>query len=256
MIGAPRGGGAVAIAAACAPALFAAALGVVRPSLAHADPRADAFGGTPVDEVAARFSAPDTGGPAHPRFVTMRMLAFETRLEALEEGESLTAGTYPERVARTALERHMAEEILSSLIATRAIDPAVFGRQVQALKVGLIESVGGQPALLAAMHAEGISEDELADLVARRVRASTYVDRAITRILHPSDDELRTAYRTGSHPFRKLKFDDARDALERWLVDQRLRAEEQSFFQQARARVLVSFPSASSASSLAAGPRT
>jgi hypothetical protein len=254
VIRAPRGRGAVALAAACASVLFA--VGVVRPSLAHAEPRADAFGGTPVDQVAARFSAPETGGPEHPRFVTMRMLAFETRLAALEEGESLTDGTYPERLARTALERHMAEEILSSLIATRAIDPAVFGRQVQLQRVGLVESVGGQAALVAAMHAEGISDDELAELVARRVRASTYVDRAITRILHPSDDELRTAYRTGSHPFRKQKFDDARDALERWLVDQRLRAEEQSFFQEARARVLVSFPQASSASSLAAGPRS
>ena len=250
MIGARRGGSAAAIAAACAAVLLAA--GVMRPSPAHAEPQADAFGGTAVDEVAVRFSAPDTGGPEHPRFVTMRMLAFETRLEALEEGESLTAGTYPERLARTALERHMAEEILSSLIATRAIEPVAFGRQVQAQKVELVESVGGQPALVAAMRAEGISEEELAEIVARRVRASTYVDRAITRILHPSDDELRTAYRTGSHPFRKQKFDDARDALERWLVDQRLRAEEQSFFQQARARVLVSYP----ASSLPAGPRS
>jgi hypothetical protein len=251
VIGAPRGGGAVAIAAACASFLLAAGVGCPSPALA--DVRADAFGGTPVDAVAARFSAPETGGPEHPRFLTMRMLAFETRLEALEEGESLTPGTYPERLTRTALERHMAEEILSSLIATRAIDPAVFARQVQAQKVGLVESVGGQPALVAAMHAEGISDDELAELVSRRVRASTYVDRAITRILHPSDDELRTAYRTGSHPFRTRKFEEARDALERWLVDQRLRAEEQSFFQQARARVLVSYPQTSSP---ATGPRS
>ena len=70
------------------------------------------------------------------------------------------------------------------------------------------------------------------------------MDRAITRILHPSDDELRTAYRTGNHPFRKQKFEDVRDPLERWLVDQRLRAEEQSFFQQARARMQVSYPAA------------
>jgi hypothetical protein len=233
-------GRALALAATCASVL--AGTGISRPSLAHAE----ALASTAVDEVAARFSAPETGGPEHPRFVTMRMLAFETRLEALEEGESIADGTYPERLARTALDRHMAEEILSSLIATRAIDPAVFGRQVRTLRVGLVESLGGQAALVAAMRAEGISDDELADLISRRVRASTYVDRSITRILHPSDDELRTAYRTGAHPFRKQKFDDVRDALERWLVDQRLRAEEQSFFQQARARVLVSFPQASS----------
>jgi hypothetical protein len=232
---------AVAIAAACASALVIVA-GGAWPSLAHAD----SLEGTPIDDVAARFSAPETGGPEHPRFVTTRVLAFETRLEALEEGEPLAAGTapgmYPERLARTALERHIAEEILASLITARAMDPLGFRRQVKTQRVALVESIGGQAALEAAMHAEGISEDELADLIARRVRASTYVDRAITRILHPSDDELRTAYRTGTHPFRKQKFEDVRDALERWLVDQRLRAEEQSFFQQARARVQVSYP--------------
>ena len=204
--------------------------------------RADVFAGTPIDGVAARFSAPETGGPEHPRFVTTRVLAFETRLEALEEGEQLASGTYPERIMRTALERHISEEILASLITARSMDPVGLGRLVKTQRTAIIESIGGASALAEAMRAEGISDDELAELIARRVRASTYVDRAITRILHPSEDELRTAYRTGTHPFRKQKFEDVRDALERWLVDQRLRAEEQSFFQQARARVQVSFP--------------
>ena len=38
------------------------------------------------DRTSVRFVSPETGGPAHPRFVLQRVLAFEARLEAMAQG--------------------------------------------------------------------------------------------------------------------------------------------------------------------------
>jgi len=88
-----------------------------------------------VDRVVLRFYAPETGSSSRPRFITERMLAFETRLEAAMDGASLvggppsgpgpetTSGTdppaspgiYQDRYVRAAMEHHIAEEMLASL---------------------------------------------------------------------------------------------------------------------------------------------
>ena len=66
----------------------------------------------PVDRVAVRFTAPELGGPRSPRFVFERVLAFEACVAALEAGER---GAFRERHVSSALERHVAETLLSSL---------------------------------------------------------------------------------------------------------------------------------------------
>ncbi len=63
----------------------------------------------------ARFSAPETGGAAHPRFVEERALAFEARLEVMAEKAEGTGEAYQERHVRDALERLVGEELLASL---------------------------------------------------------------------------------------------------------------------------------------------
>src|SRR6185436_18981215 len=74
----------------------------------------------PVDRAAVRFDAPETGGIARPQFVFERELAFEARLEALGDPDrSERASPYLDRHVRAALERHVAEELLSHL----AMDP-------------------------------------------------------------------------------------------------------------------------------------
>jgi hypothetical protein len=208
--------------------------------------RADAvLGGREIDRMAVRFEAPETGGAASPRFISARVLAFEARLEALEQQEPIPPppSAYPDRVVRPALERHVAEEILAALTVARGVEPPGFERQIALARTSVIERVGGADALAAAMKTEGIAEPELRDILARRVRASYYVDHAISRILHPSEDELREAYRTAQTTFtRDKKFEEVRGAVERWLVVERMRAAESAFFQSARARVTIAYP--------------
>ena len=68
-----------------------------------------------IDRVAVRFYSPETGGSARPRFISERTLACEARFEALADDNSVAAA-YEERYLRAAMERHVAEEILATLI--------------------------------------------------------------------------------------------------------------------------------------------
>jgi hypothetical protein len=70
-----------------------------------------------------------------------------------------------------------------------------------------------------------------------------YIDRAITPILHPRDDELREVFRTSPQLFADSKFEKARPAVAQWVVQERLRAAETAYWQSARTRVhLVLLP--------------
>jgi len=89
------------------------------------------------------------------------------------------------------------------------------------------------------MTQEGIDEAEVDALVRRRVRAAWYVDRTLTPLLRPTEEQLREVFRTSAHPFKNRPFDQVRAALERWFVEERLRVAEMSFLQSARARVRV-----------------
>src|SRR6185312_3004014 len=130
-----------------------------------------------VDRVAVRYYAPETGGSARPRYVSERMLAFEARLEALGEQAS-PATAYQDRFVRAALDRHVAEDMLSALQVQQGTEPPDLPALAEEERIGLLERIGGKGALAVAMAAEGIDASELDALLRRRVRAAYYVDRS------------------------------------------------------------------------------
>lgn len=89
------------------------------------------------------------------------------------------------------------------------------------------------------MQREGIDQAELLAFMRTRVRALWYVDNAISPIVAVTEDALREGFRSTAHPFRSLKFDEARLRLRRWLVTERMRAAELEFLQSARTRIKV-----------------
>jgi hypothetical protein len=206
---------------------------------------------TVVDRVALRYYAPETGGVGQVRVITERVLAFEARLEAAAEGTPGLATQ--ERYVRAALERHVAEDLLAGLGGQdvkgaartdmiHGVTVAEFDDLVARTRQALVDRVHGEATLTAAMRAEGIDESELGDLLSRRVVALLYVDRAITPVLHPRDDELREVFRTSPQLFGDTKFEKAKHEVEEWVVQERLRAAESAYWQTARTRVHLVYP--------------
>lgn len=193
-----------------------------------------------VDGVALRFFAPESGGAAHPRFISSRTLAFEARLVAKAEDPAYKGG-YQERHERSAIERHITEEILASLPLERAPDEEELARIAAEFRAALLQRIGGEQALEAQATAEGIGPREIDALLLRRARAALYIHRSITPILYPSEEELREGFRMAAHPFHAQKFEDARIAFSRWYVEERLKSTEGSYYQAARTRIQV-FP--------------
>jgi hypothetical protein len=195
------------------------------------------------DRVAVRYITPETGGAPRPRFFTERELAFFARIEALLEQTPLEANDYPERYVRSAVDRLVARSMLASLMIQRGIEPPDLPRLTLEARGELEARLGGPnagPQVLAdTMKKEGIEDEELLSFLRDEVRATYYVDRAITPILAVTEDSLREAYRSTIHPFRGSKFDEARVRLRRWLVTERLRAAELEFLQGARARIKI-----------------
>jgi hypothetical protein len=190
-----------------------------------------------VDRAVVRFYAAETGGSARPRFVTERVLAFEARLEALMEQQG--GAPYQERHVRAAVEHHVAQEMLSRLPLDRPPSLAELAQHYSEIGQTLMERAGGRDRVLAAAAAEGLSDVEVDELFTREAKAALYIDRAITPILTPSDEQLREVYRTSAHPFRDRSFEHARVPLARWFVAERLRAAESAFLQSARTRVKI-----------------
>jgi hypothetical protein len=212
-----------------------ATLAALVPALARGEPGASR---ATIDRVAVRYYAPETGGSVRPRFVSERMLAFEARLDALAE-QAPDAAVREDRFVRGALDRHVAEDMLSALAVqsgTALDDLAALASEERA---GLVERIGGPDALRAAMAAEGIDDAEVEALLRRRVRAAWYIDRALTPLLRPTDEQLREVFRTSAHPFKNQPFDAVRPQLARWFVEERLRAAETTFLQVARARIRI-----------------
>lgn len=201
--------------------------------------RAEGPVATPIDGVALRFFAPEVGGATHPRFISDRTLAFEARLEA--KAEDPTYKAVQDRHVRAAIERHVTEEILASLPMERAPDAEEVMRTSNELRAALVQRIGGDFALTQEAATEGIAPEEVNAMLIRRARAALYVHRAIAPILYPSEEELREVFRTASHPFHAQKFEEARVALTRWLVEERLRSAESAYYQAARTRIQL-FP--------------
>lgn len=208
---------------------------LVLSSFAQAAPEASVT----VDRAAVRFVAPETGGAAHPRFLTDRELAFFARLEALFEQTPLEPNDYPERYVRSAIDRLVARSVLASLVIQRGVEPPDLPRLAIEARAELEARLGGAHVLTEAMRVEGIADEELASFLRDEVRAAYYIDRAVTPIMAVSEDGLREAYRSMLHPFRGSKFDDVRPKLRRWLVTERLRAAEIEFLQGARSRIKI-----------------
>jgi hypothetical protein len=211
--------------------LFAATLG----SAAHAEPPIE------LDRAVVRFHAPETGGVERPRFIFERRLAFEARIEALADQDrtSLDALPYRERHINAALERHVSEVLLSSLRIEPEPTEAMLTRQVEQARKLLVDRVGGEEALSAAQHAEGVSTAELAAILRRQARASLYLDRMVAPMLRPSDAELEAIQRSAPAALQNEPFARVRPLLLRWYVSRRLASAMSSFFQEARSRVSI-----------------
>jgi hypothetical protein len=230
------------VAGALAIALLSAgsAQAEVEPSAGYAAPRSAARASAVLDRAVVRFIAPETGGARFPRFVFERVLAFEARLEALADPDRAQGGEpYRERHVRAALERHIAETLLSSLRIEPEPSGAQMVRQTEAARAILMERVGGAAALKQAAVAEGVDDRELLSILRRQARASLYLDRMVTPMLRPSDAELKNVHASAPAPFRDRPFEEVSGALRRWYVARRLSTALGTFYQNARSRLEV-----------------
>jgi len=191
-----------------------------------------------VDSIAVRYFAPETGGAARPRFISSRQVDFEARLLALEED---TQAAIQPRHVRAAIESHVADDVLASLPLDPEPDSATVQRISELVRAALEQRASGKAVFELAAKQDGISPSEVDALVRRQARAAIYLDRT-TPLLAYTEDQLREAYRTTSHPFRQHRFDDCRDDLARWLVIERFRDAEQAYLQTARSRLTVVYP--------------
>jgi hypothetical protein len=200
-----------------------------------------------MDRTAARFYAPETGGTEYPRFVFERILSFEARLIAMAEVTDGIGDGYGERDVREALEHHVAEEILSSLsdklIADSPPDKRPTAENLATIErdVGgaFVERMGGRARIDAAAAAEQLDRTEVEAMLRRGAFAAWYVDRALTPLLHPSEEQLREVFRSSPHPYRGQPFEKVRAPLERWFIIERVRVAEDAFLQAARSRVRI-----------------
>jgi len=224
------------------PRVALAALALAAPAWADASAeRAPASPAQPIDRVVVRFTAPETGGVASPRFIFERELGFEARLEALADaGYAISAATpYLDRHVRSALERHMAETLLQSLEITPEPSAGDLQVRMRSARLALIEQVGGEGALAELLRAESLDPGELDSLLVRRARASLYLDRMVATMLTPSDTELRIIHRTTRTPFSAQPYEVIAPLLARWYVAQRLNAAVRAFYEGARSRIKV-----------------
>jgi hypothetical protein len=112
-------------------------------------------------------------------------------------------------------------------------------RLEEELTLALYERLGGQGRVEAAAAAEQLDASEVKALWRRRALAAFYVDRAVTQVLEPSEEQLREVFRTSAHPYRGKPFEEVRTPLRRWFIAERLRAAESAFMQGARARLRI-----------------
>lgn len=206
---------------------------------AHAQPGGPTTATATLDRTLVRFVSAETGGSARPRFLSEREVGFFTRVEALLEQADLPEGLYPERFVRVAVDRLVARTMLASLSVQRGSEPPDLARRTQEVRADLEARVGGAAVLDALLASEGIEPEELVTFLRDQVRATAYLDRAIAPIAVVSDDQLREAHRSATHPFRASKLEDVRPRLRVWLVTERFRAAELEFLQSVRGRVKI-----------------
>lgn len=192
-----------------------------------------------IDRIAVRWHAPETGGVEKPQFIFERELAFEARIAALADPD-LDAAPYTDRHIRAALERHIAETLLSNLPILPMPTPDEIASRAESARAVLEQRVRGRDKLLLAAKAEGIGSEEIDGMLRRQARASLYLDRMVAPMLQPSEPELRALLATpGATPFSGQPYDKVALALGRWVVAQRLGEAIATYYQTARSRVVV-----------------
>jgi hypothetical protein len=192
-----------------------------------------------LDRVAVRWHAPETGGVEKPQFIFERELAFEARIAALADPD-VDAAPYTDRHIRAALERRIAETLLSNLPVLPAPTATEVASRAESARAVLEQRVRGRDKLLAAAKAEGISSDEIDTMLRRQARASLYLDRMVAPMLEPSEPELRALLATpGATPYSGQPYDRVALVLGRWVVAQRLGEAIATYYQTARSRVVV-----------------
>ena len=149
------------------------------------------------------------------------------------------SGGYEERDVRAALEHDVAEQMLASLAEKLIVDSPADKRPALDEVPRIEQQVGAAfsnawevgARVDDAAQAEQIDESEVEVLLHRAALAAWYLDRAVTPILHPSEEQLRDVFRTSAHPYRGQTFDGAREALSR-LVRRRAsaRSRERHFY--------------------------
>jgi hypothetical protein len=216
-------------------AFLALAIGLVS-TLQSSEASAD---GAVLDRVAVRFYAPEAGGTQRPRFITERTLSFEARLLAMSEQGASVEAPPQERHLHIALERHVAEELLSFLGIEGGKDPPDLRRLADEARSELERRVGGEGSLRRAAEIDHIDPEEVQSYFLRHARAEYYLDRNVTPLLDPPDEQLREVFRSSAHPFRDKKFEDARKEFALWFVAERVKAAESTFLQTARTRVKI-----------------
>ncbi len=192
-----------------------------------------------LDRVAVRWHAPETGGVEKPQFIFERQLAFEARIAGLADPDLETA-PFTDRHIRAAVERHIAETLLSHLPVLPAPTAPEIAARAEAARAVLEQRVRGRDKLIAAAKAEGLGSDEIDALLRRQARASLYLDRMVAPMLAPSEPELRALLATpGATPFSGQPYDKVALGLGRWVVAQRLGDAIATYYQTARSRVVV-----------------
>lgn len=192
-----------------------------------------------LDRVAVRWHAPETGGVEKPQFIFERQLAFEARIAALADPD-IDAAPFTDRHIRAALERHIAETLLSNLPVLPAPTADEVASRAESARAVLEQRVRGRDKLIAAAKAEGIGSDEIDAMLRRQARASLYLDRMVAPMLEPSEPELRALLATpGATPYSGQPYDRVALVLGRWVVAQRLGDAIASYYQTARSRVVV-----------------
>jgi hypothetical protein len=227
------------VCALAAAMLAAAGVLAAGPARGQAPAPAGAVKGAAVlDRVVVRWYAPETGGVARPQLIFERELAFEARVEALSSPDP-EPSAYNARHVRAALDRHIAETLLSSLPIIPTPTPKEIASRAELARGVLEQRVRGRAQLIAAASAESVGSAELDALLRRQALASLYLDRMVAPMLEPSELDLRTLLRTQDTPFKGQPFDLIAPALRRWFIGQRLNQALDAYYQNARSRVTI-----------------
>ncbi len=191
-----------------------------------------------LDRTVVRWAARSSDGHAQPHFIGARELAFESRIEGLSEGRELSR-PYSDSHVRTAIQRHITEEILAELPVDPPPAPKEVGRYAEGARIAIEQQVGGRVALNLAANLEGITAEELNAMLRRRARASYYLDKVVAPMLQPSEAELREVHRHGDTPFTGSPFVAVEDKVRNWYVSVRLRNALDSYYRSVRTKVSV-----------------